>query len=95
MCMLVTVYSMSFNGGYIYSGIRGYLARKKYRPLLERRHSAVIRLQSYVRGFVERRRYHKEKESKWQSAVKIQSGTHVHGMTRNRVGHRSKVMFSA
>ena len=54
--------------------VRGFLARRKYRPQLKRRRSAIVKLQAYLRGYQERQRYRGYRKQAVHSAVRIQSG---------------------
>ena len=58
--------------------MRGYWTRKKYRPLIEERHSASVKLQSAFRGHMTRRKVKHERSAEQQGAVKIQRGEKGH-----------------
>ena len=62
---------------YLYTDVKGYLARKQYKPVLERRHSAIIKIQATARGYVVRKRLDREKEEMNKSAIMIQSGRSI------------------
>jgi len=54
--------------------VRGFLARRRYLPLFEKQHNAVITIQAWIRGYLQQKRFLKYKEKAEKGVVKIQSG---------------------
>lgn len=69
------IHVLSFSSAF--PAVRGFLARRKYKPILLRRHSAIIAIQATARGFIQRKRYEHMREETVKSVIKIQAGGYI------------------
>lgn len=73
---------MSYFQSCIFAVIRGYLVKKRVKPIIEERKKAALVLQSRIRGHLSRRKMKSQKDQRETSAVVIQKGTNIHVLHR-------------